>query len=1012
MIKGWQTNGNGTYFFDYTYGTMAKGTVSIEGREYTFDFITGILQPDPVQDGWVIIDGNKFWYENGVRQGTEGRGKEIYDPGSDAWYWLDAVDGGKMAVSKDVYQESEAGQWAGDPETGTGKWVRYDENGHMVKGWQTNGNGTYFFDYTYGTMAKGRANIEGVWYVFNEITGVLERNESQCNLPQSSPYYKYEYAYRSQDLSGISGEDMPVYEGVKAYLDYALQFDTPFLQEKAIHDYMLLNCEYDYDNFNNNTIPPDSYGIRGVLVNKMAVCNGYAVTFKMFMEMLGIECEMITSFELNHAWNRVRLDGEWYMVDVTWDDPVPDQQGRTLYTYFNVPTWFFGHEAGDYSQTAEGTRWMGETTYYLDADGAEDRIADILEEEVRQVNKNKMIAFYVNSTAARKASDVLNNWFDISPYYNAFNFKAYHSENSGVIRLIGEYDSYQEYEKEQIGDEIFKVSFEELEGRLFEFVGQNIKEINKEKVFAFSIADSGRTQEDYYNVINKLRNRSYMSQAYSYQIKIFRDRTVIQVRGTFDNYQEFEKDRIGHVVQTVSIGELEERLIQAADQNIRDLNKEKRFTFILDDRSLTYQEVYQAIKDISQKSFAANGYYRNVICYEDIVMVLMRGSYDSYEEFEKMYVGEEVYDVSFEDLADRMLLYIRENVEQVDRKKIAFRISDSHTNEEYYQVYANICSRSIWANAYGYQANCFENFDLIQLYGAYDNYEAFKNSFMGTEITQITFDNGAETIGRHLVRQGTAVNRNAKYAFVIYPEGGRPWVKDDVLDAVSELTNKARYYHPYCDLYYLSPMIYEDAVLISVRTYYDSFQDAKGELIAQQGAVEFIRDRLKSEALKEDDLGYSFYTNFYIGTDHQWTEEEKSDFYRQLNHWKYGSIYYVNFDSQDYGADGEYWKKLRVSIYSSYSDASKRKEFLDTSYEVSQTDTVALLRNVLAQDKNSPHSVYTFWVTREGASWDTTSVNNFGQELQNVAGTSYRVDAYGAYRYYGNVLKVEVMPAN
>ena len=127
--------------------------------------------------GWVEEDGVKYWYENGVKQGLEGRGKEIYDPVSNAWYWLDSIDGGKMAVSKDVYQESYAGEW-GDKvnEAGEkiGKWVRYDENGHMVKGWNEKDGNRYYFDPIYGTMAKGDADIDGVHYYFNTATGVLE----------------------------------------------------------------------------------------------------------------------------------------------------------------------------------------------------------------------------------------------------------------------------------------------------------------------------------------------------------------------------------------------------------------------------------------------------------------------------------------------------------------------------------------------------------------------------------------------------------------------------------------------------------------------------------------------------------------------------------------------------------------------------------------------------------------------------------------------------------------------
>ena len=113
--------------------------------------------------GWKTVNGKDYWYENGVKQGTTGRGKEIYDPDSDAWYWLDAKQGGAKAVNKDVYQESNGG-----------KWVRYDANGHMIKGWDTNDDGTYYFDQVYGTMAKGIVTIDGNLYLFDVDTGVMQ----------------------------------------------------------------------------------------------------------------------------------------------------------------------------------------------------------------------------------------------------------------------------------------------------------------------------------------------------------------------------------------------------------------------------------------------------------------------------------------------------------------------------------------------------------------------------------------------------------------------------------------------------------------------------------------------------------------------------------------------------------------------------------------------------------------------------------------------------------------------
>ena len=167
MIKGWQTTEKGTYYFDPTFGTMAKGVTEIDGVPCAFDQSTGI----GLDKQWVTINGADYWYENGVRQGLEGRGKEIYDPASDAWYWLDSVDQGKKATSKDVYQESEAGQWADRPD-GTGKWVRYDAQGHMIKGWSADKR--YYFDPIYGTMAKGDAVIDGRTYHFDKKTGIRQ----------------------------------------------------------------------------------------------------------------------------------------------------------------------------------------------------------------------------------------------------------------------------------------------------------------------------------------------------------------------------------------------------------------------------------------------------------------------------------------------------------------------------------------------------------------------------------------------------------------------------------------------------------------------------------------------------------------------------------------------------------------------------------------------------------------------------------------------------------------------
>lgn len=95
-----------------------------------------------------------------------------------------------------------------------------------------------------------------------------------------------------------------------------------------VHNYLALTCAYDYDNYQTNSIPKDSYTAYGALVKRVAVCQGYSLAFELLMQQLGIPCAIVESDSMNHAWNAVQLDGSWYHVDVTWDDAAPDQPGQ------------------------------------------------------------------------------------------------------------------------------------------------------------------------------------------------------------------------------------------------------------------------------------------------------------------------------------------------------------------------------------------------------------------------------------------------------------------------------------------------------------------------------------------------------------------------------------------------------------------------------------------------------------------------------------------------------------
>ena len=103
---------------------------------------------------------------------------------------------------------------------------------------------------------------------------------------------------------------------------------------KFIHDYLVLNCE-------NDTESPYSNTIYGALVQKKALCEGYAKAFSYLCNLAGIENTIVTGHtKVPHMWNMVKLGGNWYHVDVTWDDSEDalhvEYPDVILYQYFMV----------------------------------------------------------------------------------------------------------------------------------------------------------------------------------------------------------------------------------------------------------------------------------------------------------------------------------------------------------------------------------------------------------------------------------------------------------------------------------------------------------------------------------------------------------------------------------------------------------------------------------------------------------------------------------------------------
>lgn len=146
-------------------------------------------------------------------------------------------------------------------------------------------------------------------------------------------------------INSITTNDMPLYDKIL-----------------AVHDYIVNNTDYDHANYIAGTIPESSYNIDGVLQKGVAVCNGYAETFQLLMDILGVENTIITGTANGegHAWNLIKVASIWYHIDVTFDDPVVNGQvvqNNLTHQYFMLND----------SQIMENHKW--DTSLYPAAEG-------------------------------------------------------------------------------------------------------------------------------------------------------------------------------------------------------------------------------------------------------------------------------------------------------------------------------------------------------------------------------------------------------------------------------------------------------------------------------------------------------------------------------------------------------------------------------------------------------------------------------------------------------------------
>jgi hypothetical protein len=199
---------------------------------------------------------------------------------------------------------------------------------------------------------------------------------------------------------------------------------------RLFHDRIILNCRYSFETENAS----NAYG---ALIEGNAACEGYSRAMAYLCGKVGIPCEIITGSADNtyHMWNMVEVDGKWYHIDLTWDDPVfsVELDDYISYDYFNInDTQIFRNHTADTSFFTYPVAYSSNAEYYTYynyiINSTENAESIILEGLVSAVSSGYKFAVFkadsedsFNQTVQLLFDEGWHGFFSIVDKYNAEN---------------------------------------------------------------------------------------------------------------------------------------------------------------------------------------------------------------------------------------------------------------------------------------------------------------------------------------------------------------------------------------------------------------------------------------------------------------------------------------------------------------------------------------------------------------------------------------------------------------
>jgi len=221
-----------------------------------------------------------------------------------------------------------------------------------------------------------------------------------------------------------------------------LQGNNDFEKELYLHDKVALDVKYYSDTTDISQVPEVYHTIYGTFVEKQAVCDGFAKAMQILLDRINIDTMFVTGMigSVPHAWNLVKIDDQWYHLDLTSDKYVKEEDGTTktvVHTYFNVTDEAIlrshiidNKELIPVANVTINNYYIKTNSYIYTTDNFDNKIKTLVE---AQKGRN---ALEFASNVIDVPTKLLNVLYDI-------NFNGYRNGGANVkMKYYNEFDTY------------------------------------------------------------------------------------------------------------------------------------------------------------------------------------------------------------------------------------------------------------------------------------------------------------------------------------------------------------------------------------------------------------------------------------------------------------------------------------------------------------------------------------------------------------------------------------------